>query len=578
MDKPFTLSERELKSAGFASVESYDDLSHWIVQELDNALSNRSGVAEQVAYYWAYYNQERTRPKGPWADSADLTSPYATEFVDAILGRIMDTIMVDPLWIVEGWGPSASRAPLVEEFHQRAQEQERLQGYLREVLLRSLIEPAGILEVSENVDVRRVRRDIRAAVEVDEMGEPFMGEDGMPVLQQVDGKFVEGDDDVATAETTIDDYLPVRLGPSYDVVPYLDYVRFPVHARSQSEIWGYAKRFWRRVPELRAMAKRGVYDTHAVEQLGESDERFNDTHSTSPAPYSASQDGPTAQKELWEISLLADLDGSGDRWWLLTLSREHSTILRLQVDDRTTRFLEFVPFPKPGSRDGYSLIEKMMTLLEEDTALRNMRADRAALALGGTMKRLTGALWDPYEQPIGPGGVIDVRDMGEIQPLEFGDVPNSINLWKQDVRTDMERAIGLNDVALGTQSSESRTLGEIRLAAGYSEVRVKAIISAIQETLEELGLARHEIWKRVLAGMPEGVPAPQSLMQGLDARGYDSSHLQDSRITAEMLDGIFWFKPRGSVETANIEQAGNDFFSFLNVLPKIAAVSPSLLS
>jgi hypothetical protein len=584
-NQAFDLTETQLSQGAFTEqVTDYDSLAQWLKNELEDALSARGDVAADIRYRWLYYEQGRTRRSSPWPDAADLTSPYATEFVDAILARLMDTIMVEPLWIVEGWGESTARAPFVEEFHQRAQEQERLQGYLREVLLRALIEPAGILEISDAVDLQRQRKTIKATLQMDPItGGPVIGEDAQPLLAQDEqGNFVEATDpNSPQAEVEIDSYEAVRLGPSYDVIPYLDYVRFPVHARSKSEIWGYGKRFFRRVPELTAKAEQGVYDSAAVEALGESDERIGGSSAgVEPAPTSNNtQKGPTAQKELWEIPFLADLDGKGARWWLATISREHTKLLRLKVDDRSTRFLEFVPFPKPGSRDGYSLVEKMMTLLEEDTAVRNMRADRCALALGGTILTAQGSGWDPYEEPIGPGQVITgLRDISpdSIRELQFSDVPASVNVWKNDIRADLERGVGLNDVSVGTQTEERRTLGEVRLAAGYSEVRVKSIITAIQESLEELGQARHQIWKKTLQGMSKGVPVPSSMMEVLDARGIQTDSIADGRITAEMLDGQFWFKPRGSVETANLDQQAQWFMRLLETLPALMQLCPPL--
>lgn len=577
----FELTDAQLARGNFAGITSRAELGTWIKTELDAALGMRGDIAQQIAYYWSYYEQGRTRERMPWPDAADLTSPYATEFVDAIMGRVMDSIMADPLWIVEGYGDSAKRAPIVEEFHQRAQEQERLQSYLREVILRSMIEPSGVLDVMEGVDEQMVRKTIRAALALNDAGAPIIGADGLPTLQKgQDGAYLEADsDDVPHAVVDIDAVEPVRVGPVYDVVPYLDFVRFPIHARTKSEIWGYGKRFWRRKPELVARAKRGIYDRQAVADLSEQDERLNYQEGAEPPPHNiVAQDGPTAQKELWELAIKADLDGKGARWWLLTLAYQTGTLLRIQPDDRSSRFLEFTPFPKPGSLDGYSLVEKMITLLEEDTAVRNMRADRASLAVSAPILKMQGSEWDPYDQPLSPGAVVTVRGQGELTPMVIPDVPQSINIWKNDVRADLERQIGLNDVSVGTQTSERRTLGEVRLAAGYSEVRVKAIITAIQETLEELGQVRHAIWIRTLEAMPKGLPAPSSLLATLDSRGVQAEELlgADPHITADLLRGPFWFKPRGSVETANLEAQAANFMGMLKTLPAIMQLSPSL--
>lgn len=575
----FAIRESDL-SGTFAGVRSFADLAAWLKDELEFALATRGDIAETIRYYWTYYEQGRTRAALPWADAADLTSPYATEFVDAIHGRLMDGIMVEPLWIVEGWGESQSRAAFVEEFHQRTQEQERLQTTIREVTLRSLLEPAGILEISEGVDLRRVRKTMRAVLELDATGQPLLGEDGQPVLaRDPEGQPIEAPQPtVPSAEIVVDVTEPVRMGPVYDVVPYLDYVRFPQHARTKAEIWGYGKRFWRRVPELQARAAQGLYDARAVEALGEQDERVMSAPAgTEPVRgIVVDQRGPTAQKELWEIPFLADLDGHGERWWLATLSREHTTLLRLQVDDRLTRFIEFVPFPRPGSRDGYPLVEKMITLLEEDTALRNMIADRAALATSAPLMRTVGGLWNPYEQPFAPGAVIDVRDQQEVRQLQVADVPQSVIVQKQGVRSDLERGVGLNDVSVGQETQERRTLGEVRLAAGYSEVRVKAILTTMQESLEELGQARHEIWKKTLASRPEGIPITAAMQQAMDARGITAPGVADGRVTAEMLEGQFWFKPRGSVETASLDAQARYFHMFLNALAPLLQILPAL--
>ena len=577
----YDLTDAQLKAGRFADVvDSHDTLAQWLVQELEAALSARGAIAERIRYYWTYYEQGRTRgSRGPWPDAADLTSPYGTEFVDAVLGRVMDTIMVEPLWIVEGWGDSTSRAPFIEEFHQRTQEQERLQSVLRGVLLRALVEPAGILELSEATETRRVRKRIRATLELDPMtGTAIIDEDAAPVLAKDEqGGYIEATDpNTPSAEVDIDVWEPVRLGPAYDIIPYLDYLRFPFHARSRSEIWGYGKRFYRRLPELKARAAAGAYDPQAVERLGD-DNEYTTTSQDAPRGVTVpDQRGPTAQKELWEMPILADLDGEGERWWLATVHPQSTTLLRLKVDDRTARFLEFVPFPKPGSRDGYSLIEKMMTALEEDTAVRNMRADKCALSISAPILRVQGALWNPYEQPFAPGSVVDVRDTNELKQFELSDVPASVNVWKQDVRPDVERLIGLNDVSVGTQTQERRTLGEVQLAAGYSEVRVKAIIAAIQESLEELGSARHEIWKRTLAAQQQGMPIPSTLMAGLDARGIDTGSIADGRITAQMLEGQFWFKARGSVDTANLDRQATNLSQLLATLGPLMQLNPMI--
>lgn len=578
----FDVTDALLKKSEFTDREG---LCRWLCQELDHAISARSGVESEIKYAWALYQQDRTRGNMPWPNAADLTSPYGAEAVDAIHDRIMGTVFTEPVWTVEGWGPSAVKAPYVEEFHQRAQEEERLQGYIDEWVYRGLIEGVGTLETCEAVDLRRERQQKKIKLQLGAPGPdgqalPIMGEDGQPALQQDEtGQYLEAEGDEPAADMEIDSLEPVRLGPEYDVIPFLDFLTLPGHARSRKEIWGYAKRFWRRVPELNAKVKLGMYDKAAVTAIGTDNER---TETGSEAPASGTvpaQDGPTAQKELWEVQFLADCDGRGERWYRATVSKDRYQMLRLKVDDRTTRYTQFIPFPKPGCAGrGYSLLtNKIITVLEEDTAIRNMRADRAAFKASQPILRQVNALWDPYEQPMGPGRVLDVRDKNELTLLQgIEDVPASVLQWKQDVRGDFDRLLGTNDTALGQDTQENKTLGEVQLRAGYSEVRMNVIIKRFAEPMEELFQVRHTIWQRTLANIGK-LPTMRALAIGRIADGIEVSGIaSDGMATPELLDGVFWGKPKGSVETADLNRIRQDTIGLLQALPGVFQVNPMM--
>lgn len=578
----FDIKASQLKGR-HADITDYDGLAQWLCNELDIAIAARGPVDGDIRYAWTLYEQGRTRGKNaPWPDAADLTSPMASEYVDALHARAMQTIFQEPVWTVEGWGESAQRAPFVEEFHQRTQEDERLQTYLDECLLRAWIEGAGVLEVSEAVDLRRERVRMQARLAMDPAtNTPIMGEDNRPVFAlDEEGMPVEAspDQNEPAAEIELDKIEPVRTGPDYDVVPYLDFLVLPHHARHKGQIWGYAKRFWRRVPELAARAELGIYDKKAVEACGTENERDTTTLDAPIGGMVPDQKGPTAQKEIWEVHFLADLDSKGERWWIATVHKDKRILLRLKYNDRTTRFVRFVPFPKPGSVDGYSLItNKLITVIEEDTAVRNMRADKAALAISAPVKVTQGALWDPYEQPFGPRAVIHVRSQDEIQQMQLSDVPPSINVWKTDIRMDADRLAGQNDTSFGQTSAGDATLGEVRLKAGYVEVRIDLVVKRLKEPMEELFQARHTIWKRTLQGRQEGLPIPQSMAFGLEARGVEVDAVStDGRITAEQLEGQFWGKPRGSVESADLNARAGYFNQFLMALSTLSQANPMI--
>lgn len=577
----YDLKESALKGT-HADVRSYEDLARWLRNELDVAIEARGAVEAEIRYWWTLYEMGRTRGgNAPWPDAADLTSPMASEYVDAIHARIMQTIFTDPMYTVEGWGESQKRAPFVEEFHQRAMEEERLQTSLDAVLLRSLVEPAGVLEVTEATETRRevVRKRVKWAT--DATGAPLLDDTQQPMAatDPETGAYLDATpDDPLSMQVEYDEARPVRSGPAYDVVPYLDFLTMPFHAKDRTQIWGYAKRFFRRVPELTQLAKDGIYDAQAVEDLGSENERDNATaDAPSPSFTVASQDGPTAQKELWTVQFLANLDGKGERWYRATVHRDKRLLLRLHKDDRVTRYFKFTPFPKPGSTDGYSLVgHKLITIVEEDTAVRNMRADKAALAISAPVLKVEGALWDEHEQPMGPRAVITVRDPREISQLPLQDVPQSINVWKQDLRGDADRVVGQNDTSLGQETGKDATLGEVRLRAGYAEVRMDLIVKRLKEPLEELAQARHNIYLRQLQEQAEGKQMPHSLIIGLEARGVDISGIVDGRVTADMLEGQFWFKPKGSIESADLNAQMGYTNQLLIALANLSKVNPMI--
>ncbi len=175
--------------------------------------------------------------------------------------------------------------------------------------------------------------------------------------------------------------------------------------------------------------------------------------------------------------------------------------------------------------------------------------------------------------------MIDVRDMREIEPFVIPETGmaegfNHIALCERSA----EKVAGVNDIASGQVSQESRTLGEVQMATEQAFVRMDAIIRRFQEFMEDLGQVRLAIWKRCLAEQPDGVEAPQSLLVGLEGRGVSiDQYLPEKKITAQLLDGAFRFKPNGSVETADKTRLRADFTNALAMLPRLVQTFPSLI-
>src|SRR5262249_29246797 len=147
-------------------------------------------------------------------------------------------------------------------------------------------------------------------------------------------------------------------------------------------------------------AKAGIYDEDGVNGLPDTGDR-NPTATLSRANMNVSpqQDRETAEKELWELQLLLNLNDlleqfnqepiPGDeydetRWYVFTIHLLTNTVLRVVHDDfERSRYVPFILFPRDDRvTEGYSLVgHKLLTITEEHTAYRNMAADRSSLAV-----------------------------------------------------------------------------------------------------------------------------------------------------------------------------------------------------
>lgn len=568
------------------------ELALWLQEELHGAISAKSATDEEITYWHALYEQARTRGRKPWPDAADLTSYLASEKVDAMHARMMRTTWVEPIWAVEGFGQAANNAPIVEEVHQWWAERDRLQSTVDKLALISLIEPRGLIEVCEGAETITKRTTMMAAMALapNDMGQmvPVYEADGTPQYQRdPQGNYVKAEPGMAAGEIEVDIDEPVRTGPVERVIPYRDSVILPGHARDKEEIWGYGKRFYRRLPEIQAQAKRKVYDADAVEELTPTSDREADPALSRSNAAIAPQDGPTAEKELWELLVLVDLskvirhgtvpkEARGERWYVITLHAQHPTILRLQHDDfERPRFVPVILFPRTDrATEGFSYVgHKLITIIEEHTAWRNMAADRTSMVVQSPIKKLVGALWDEHEQPWGPKAVITVRDHREIEPVVVPDLTAAVFTHIQMLERNADRVSGTNDIASGQVTTDAKTLGEVQMATEQSFVRMDLVIRRFQEVMEEIGQLRNMIYARQLKDQQDGIDPPQSLMTGLQARNVP---LPNGKITSDLLEGPYRFKPRGSVETADPKAMRADFVQALGYLPQMIQLGPML--
>jgi hypothetical protein len=143
------------------SQEKKDELITFLSREIDYAMMARMSIVGDDGWLDdAHLKYEGGDPNltinTPWPGASNLGSWIVTEAVDAMRARIMATVFTDPIWIVEGFGQAADRAPVVEEFHQWKADQTKLPQYVGRAVHNSLIEGTGVLEVSDASVMRKV--------------------------------------------------------------------------------------------------------------------------------------------------------------------------------------------------------------------------------------------------------------------------------------------------------------------------------------------------------------------------------------------------------------------------------------
>lgn len=562
-------------------------LTDFLLQQIQHGLDSRHRLMAdggEIDTWHAMYEQA-PRPRAPWAlpDGADLPSYIVTEKVDALRARLISVVFGhDPVCTVEGWGEPAERVAKVEAFHQWKIEDERLQTWVAKAIHQSLIEGNGILEIDERTALRKTRTEFKAKPQMNEFGGLALNAEGMAEPQTDEsGNLVEwdGDDGAPVLNVVKESVELYGNGPKYSIVSLKDFLYLPVHAKDVGEIWGYARRFWMPVEELTQRVEQGIYDADAVEAMGTDAEQETRAEHRRQGITILPDDSPKAPKELWQIHFFLDVDDDAVPEWLVaTVSMRHSTLLRLEYDSLTQpRFVSFVPFPRSDSVYGYSFTgHKLVTIADEHTSLRNMKADRQALALNAPILRLATSTWDPHDQPFGVGAVLDVRNIdGEIKQLQISDVPASTIESERSILGAAERVSGMNDAAVsGVTPETKRTATEINAVSSASFVRVEEAARHIQEALEDLYGLRNYIWCRALEQNEDGLIAPESMARGLEMRGIQLPQDGPFKVTAADLHGSFRFKPVGSVDTADKRQNRNDLAEFTKAISVTAQMFP----
>lgn len=533
----------------------------------------------------------------------DFASWMPTVYVDSLADRVNQVVFgVEPICMVEGWpnatadqSASPDAAAKVEAFHEWQADNERLRLVADKLFRQGLIEGNGLLEVSERKRQVKTKKTMRAAVQLNEHGAPALDDQLRPIPRRDEqNRLVPhmpndpafNGPEAPSVDVSYDETSPLGDGPEYNIISTKHFLYLPVHAKDEGQVYGFARRFFLTVADCLQLEQAGTYD--GVDQLGTSQERLTteEDRRLSQNAQEASTDD-RAMKELWQVSLRVDIDGDGiPEWVIATVSLQHNVGLQLAFDDLAqTRYLSFTPFPRSTSVWGMSMIAKMWTTIDEHTCWRNLSAEAAEKKVHAPILRQRNSSWKPEIQPWGTENVIDVNSVaGDLAQFNAADVPEGIFLKTREVEEAGERQSGLNDVAMLGGSSASggsrgghATATEVQTDAHASYVRVQAVVDRAQEFMADWYYLRHTLWKRALgSGQSLTLPFGHRALKGLESRGIFDPANGPLAFTAQDLEGTWRFKPRGSVETADVYRLRDDYIGFIeNVVPALMKLSPS---
>ena len=234
------------------------------------------------------------------------------------------------------------------------------------------------------------------------------------------------------------------------------------------------------VAQLEQMAKDGgnnPVSPHTGEQsiFDMKRERFDDAGAASPDPFKLEYH----LLEMWTPSQT------------ITVVEEHRglpPILNTWNEIGKIPFVRFTPIPDINGIYGISLAEALYSHWVELSTMRASRIDNIRYMVHQMYKILRGSGINPKQIRFRPGGHIDVKDMGDIQLLERGHMPNALYRELDDIRRSAQQ-VGATDTFSGVASDlTGRTATEASILAEASGSRASLMFRILgEQALTPLG-------------------------------------------------------------------------------------------
>jgi hypothetical protein len=154
----------------------------------------------------------------------------------------------------------------------------------------------------------------------------------------------------------------------------------------------------------------------------------------------------------------------------------------IPFDHKQYPFIVCVDIPDPEHFWGLSTVEVIHDLQHELNSLRNNRMDKANFLLNPMFKVQQGEVLNRSELISRPGGIVRVRAMDGLSPMEMGDMSSSDYNEEQIIKGDIQTTTGISDFALGQTSPRySETATGVSILSSNADSRIMTKIHYIQE-------------------------------------------------------------------------------------------------
>lgn len=248
------------------------------------------------------------------------------------------------------------------------------------------------------------------------------------------------------------------------------------------------------------LEKSGKYDEEALKTLKERKTEATSGNSSlendrrgAIGAQSLSHKGKHHILEFWG---LFEYEDGEEEEFIITLA-DGEVVIRLEenpfiklfedaiVDEKMVRpFVVMKGIDVPHEFYGVGIIEPIVRLIEELNDTRNQRMDNVTLIIDQMYEVNDNADIDENELVARPGGIVHSAVQGGIIPIQRGDVTASAYNEEQIIKQDIQKAIGLPDVATGSlEGAKGEHAATILSLQESANIRFNVLVSQFADSV-----------------------------------------------------------------------------------------------